>query len=75
MTDPCLLSLFLRKLVDPWNVQGAVVDGKQVGIDYDRLIAAFGTQPIDNAVLERLERLTGRKPHAFLRRGVFFSHR
>ncbi|KAG0233348.1 tryptophan--tRNA ligase [Actinomortierella wolfii] len=64
-----------EQIVDPWNVQGAIVDGKQQGIDYDRLIEAFGTRPIDEALLERLERLTGRKPHILLRRGVFFSHR
>ena len=62
-------------LVDPWNVQGAVVDGKQLAIDYDRLIEAFGTRAIDEATLQRMETLTGRKPHVFLRRGLFFSHR
>jgi tryptophanyl-tRNA synthetase len=62
-------------LVDPWNVQGAIVDGKQLGIDYDRLIESFGTRKIDEAVLTRLETLTGRKPHVLLRRGIFFSHR
>ncbi|KAG0345797.1 DEAH-box ATP-dependent RNA helicase prp22 [Podila humilis] len=61
--------------LDPWNVQGAVVDGKQMGIDYDRLIEQFGTRGIDEAVLKRMEDLTGRKPHALLRRGIFFSHR
>ena len=62
-------------VVDPWNVQGAVVDGKQLGIDYDHLIESFGTRKIDEDVLKRLEALTGRKPHVLLRRGVFFSHR
>ncbi|KAJ1981423.1 tryptophan--tRNA ligase [Dimargaris xerosporica] len=61
--------------VTPWEVEGAVVDGVQMAIDYDKLIAQFGTRPIDQAVLERFERLTGHKPHLFLRRGIFFSHR
>jgi len=61
--------------VTPWEVHGATVDGHQIGIDYDRLIGQFGTRPIDNALLERFKALTGREPHRFLRRGVFFSHR
>ncbi|ORZ04227.1 hypothetical protein BCR41DRAFT_375035 [Lobosporangium transversale] len=64
-----------EQVVDPWNVQGAIVDGKQMGIDYDRLIESFGTRKIDEAILQRLETLTGRKPHPMLRRGLFFSHR
>ncbi|OLL24246.1 Tryptophan--tRNA ligase, cytoplasmic [Neolecta irregularis DAH-3] len=61
--------------VTPWEVHGATVGGQQLGIDYDRLIAQFGTRPIDSALLERFAALTGRPPHRFLRRGVFFSHR
>lgn len=61
--------------VTPWEVEGAVVDGIQQAIDYNKLIEQFGTRPIDDALLERFEKLTGRKPHIFLRRGTFFSHR
>jgi tryptophanyl-tRNA synthetase len=61
--------------VTPWEVEGAVVDGIQQAIDYNKLIEQFGTRPIDEALLERFEKLTGRKPHIFLRRGTFFSHR
>ncbi|WFD47764.1 tryptophan--tRNA ligase [Malassezia furfur] len=61
--------------VTPWDVEGGYVDGKQVSIDYNKLIKEFGTKPIDAALLERFERLTGRKPHPLLRRGSFFSHR
>ncbi|KAH8930023.1 tryptophanyl-tRNA synthetase [Atractiella rhizophila] len=61
--------------VTPWDVEGAVVDGQQVAIDYDKLIVQFGTRLIDAALLERFERLTGKKPHVLLRRGMFFSHR
>ncbi|KAG1070604.1 hypothetical protein G6F42_026111 [Rhizopus arrhizus] len=61
--------------VTPWDVEGAVVDGVQQAIDYNKLIEQFGTKPIDDALLERFEKLTGRKPHIFLRRGTFFSHR
>jgi tryptophanyl-tRNA synthetase len=30
---------------------------------------------IDDAMIERVERVTGRKAHRFLRRNIFFSHR
>jgi tryptophanyl-tRNA synthetase len=64
-----------EQVVTPWDVQGAEVDGKLVAIDYNKLIDSFGTRPIDEALLKRLEALTGVKPHPFLRRGLFFSHR
>ncbi|KAI0806902.1 tryptophanyl-tRNA synthetase [Fomes fomentarius] len=64
------------QVVTPWDVQGQVSeDGKQLAIDYDKLIDQFGTRRVDAALLERFERLTGHKPHVFLRRGMFFSHR
>jgi tryptophanyl-tRNA synthetase len=61
--------------IDPWQVQGEMVDGKLKAINYNNLIEQFGTKPIDQALLDRFEKLTGRKPHNFLRRGLFFSHR
>lgn len=61
--------------VTPWEVEGAVVDGVQQAIDYNKLIDQFGTRPIDEELLQRFEKLTGRKPHVLLRRGTFFSHR
>ncbi|KAJ1497325.1 tryptophan--tRNA ligase, partial [Coelomomyces lativittatus] len=64
-----------NELVDPWTVQGAVVDGKPQPINYQNLIQKFGTKEIDQAILERFEKVTGHKPHQFLRRGIFFSHR
>ena len=65
-----------EQVVTPWDVQGGVTeDGKQLGIDYDKLIVQFGTRSIDSELLQRFERLTGHKPHVLLRRGMFFSHR
>lgn len=61
--------------IDPWTVQGEVVDGKLQEINYDSLIEQFGTKAISQELLDRFEALTGRKPHVFLRRGIFFSHR
>ena len=45
------------------------------GIDYEKLIRDFGSQPIPEEMVQRVERLTGRKAHPLLRRGTFFSHR
>ena len=65
-----------EQIVTPWDVQGSVTtDGKQNAIDYDKLIDQFGTRRIDSVILGRFEKLTGHKPHPFLRRGMFFSHR
>lgn len=58
------------QVVTPWEV-----DGGDEGIDYDKLIRDFGCSKIDEALVARIERLTGRKAHRFLRRGLFFSHR
>lgn len=63
------------QVITPWDVEGAIVDGKQVGIDYNKLIEQFGTKRIDEELLARFERVTGHRPHLLLRRGMFFSHR
>ncbi|MFS8019755.1 putative tryptophan--tRNA ligase [Helianthus anomalus] len=44
-------------------------------IDYDKLIDQFGCQRLDQSFVDRVFRLTGRSPHIFLRRNVFFPHR
>lgn len=45
------------------------------GIDYEKVINMFGCKRIDKALLERFEKVTGTKPHHFLTREIFFSHR
>ncbi|MEQ2291753.1 Tryptophan--tRNA ligase, cytoplasmic [Ameca splendens] len=57
--------------VDPWNVSTTNANG----VDYDKLIVRFGSSKIDKELVDRIERVCGQKPHRFLRRGVFFSHR
>lgn len=57
------------QFIDPWTVES------EGAIDYDYLISQFGCQKIDQSILDRMERLTGKKVHRFLRRGIFFSHR
>lgn len=65
-----------KQSVDPWNVSGEVgEDGKLKAIDYKKLVEEFGTKLIDNEILERFERVTGHKPHRFLRRQIVFSER
>jgi tryptophanyl-tRNA synthetase len=50
----------------PWSVKGE--------IDYEELIERFGSSPISDELLERIERLAGPLP-VFLRRKVYYSHR
>nr|WCZ58732.1 tryptophan-tRNA ligase [Seculamonas ecuadoriensis] len=56
-----------KSIVNPWEVEGEV--------DYNKLIAEFGCTPISPELIERVERVSGRPAHHFLRRGIFFSHR
>lgn len=60
-----------EQIVNPWEVS-AKEGGK---IDYDKLIEKFGCQRLNQSLVERVERLTSRSAHVFLRRGVFFAHR
>lgn len=53
-------------VVTPWEVRGRV--------DYDKLICQFGTQPLTDKLLTRLENYVDRL-HLQLRRRLFFSHR
>ncbi|CAI0452249.1 unnamed protein product, partial [Linum tenue] len=59
------------QVVNPWEVTAK--DGGK--IDYDKLIDKFGCQRLEEPLVDRVQRLTGRPPHVFLRRGVFFAHR
>ena len=44
-------------------------------IDYNKLIQKFGCYHLPQELVDRMEKLTGKKPHYFLRREIFFSHR
>lgn len=54
-------------VVDPWTVEGDV--------DYDKLIQQFGSQRLGEDLVQRMERVTGKRCHRLIRRGIFFSHR
>jgi len=53
-------------VVTPWEVSGRV--------DYEKLMKQFGTQPLTDDLLRRIEKHAGRM-HLQLRRKLFFSHR
>lgn len=44
-------------------------------VNYDRLINEFGTQRIDQLLIDRIEKITKQPAHPFLKRDIFFSHR
>lgn len=54
--------------IDPWTAKGSAK-----GFDYLKLLRQFGTKPIDETIIERIEKLTNMRVHRFLRRGIFFS--
>ncbi|KAL5612796.1 hypothetical protein BROUX41_004120 [Berkeleyomyces rouxiae] len=65
-----------KQNINPWSVSGEIdEDGKVKAIDYRKLTEEFGTTLIDDALLGRFERVTGHKPHRFMRRQIVFSHR
>lgn len=81
MSNPDLANLSLddkksaEQKVTPWEVEGAVVNGQAQSIDYDKLIAQFGTRAIGESTMKRFKEVTGRDPHHFMKKGVFFSER
>jgi tryptophanyl-tRNA synthetase len=71
--------------VTPWEVKGAVVDGLDQGIDYDKLVLQFGASRITPELLQRWEKVTCYKPFnpgnwgktssVFITRTLFLSQR
>lgn len=61
---------------DEDTVTGIEVSSKrETGIDYDKLIDKFGCTKMTDDLIKKIEKLTGQKPHRFIRRGIFFCHR
>jgi len=58
-----------KQIVNPFTVKSDTI------IDYEKLIIQFGSSKIDNELIARFERITGKPAHRFLRRNIFFSHR
>jgi tryptophanyl-tRNA synthetase len=62
--------------INPWGVQAATDEqGNVLAFDYEGISKKWNTNLIDQVLLDRFERVTGHKPHRWLRRGLFFSHR
>ncbi|PKY01945.1 putative tryptophanyl-tRNA synthetase [Aspergillus campestris IBT 28561] len=62
--------------INPWSVAGARDESGNISqIDYVSLAQKWNTQLISQDLLDRFEKVTGHKPHRWLRRGLFFSHR
>ncbi|GKZ21661.1 hypothetical protein AbraIFM66951_002321 [Aspergillus brasiliensis] len=62
--------------INPWSVEGARDEnGEVIAINYEAICRKWNTSIIDDKLLERFEKVTGHKPHRWLRRGLFFSHR
>ena len=66
----------IKQIVTPFDVSGGVDEsGKLLPVDYDKLVRDFGANFIGPDLLERFQRVTGHRPHRFMRRGIVFSHR
>ncbi|KAF1964786.1 tryptophanyl-tRNA synthetase [Bimuria novae-zelandiae CBS 107.79] len=62
--------------INPWDVQAATDEqGNVLEFDYHAISQKWATKLIDDELLARFERVTGHKPHRWLRRRLFFSHR
>ncbi|KAF2653589.1 tryptophanyl-tRNA synthetase [Lophiostoma macrostomum CBS 122681] len=73
-TEP--VSQATEQEINPWDVQAATdAQGNVLAFDYKAISEKWNTKLIDDALLQRFERVTGHKPHRWLRRGLFFSHR
>ncbi|KJP86855.1 tryptophan-tRNA ligase [Plasmodium fragile] len=58
------------KEVTPWDVNIT-----EEGINYNKLIKEFGCSKITENHIKRIEQLTNKRAHHFIRREIFFSHR
>ncbi|KAF2797961.1 tryptophanyl-tRNA synthetase-like protein [Melanomma pulvis-pyrius CBS 109.77] len=75
-TEPVKKAGATEQEINPWDVQAAVdEEGNVQQFDYTAISKKWATKLIDDALLQRFERVTGHKPHRWLRRGLFFSHR
>ncbi|KKY21582.1 putative tryptophanyl-trna synthetase [Phaeomoniella chlamydospora] len=76
LADQAPVSKAVNQRITPFEVSGGVDEaGKLLPVNYEKLTKEFGATPITKELLERFEKVTGRRPHRFMRRGVVFSHR
>ena len=58
-------------IITPWTVSSK----SEKGVDYEKLIKRFGCSGIDEDLIKRIEKVTGRPCHHIIKRGLFFAHR
>ena len=58
-----------KQVVTPWVVQS------DDGVDYNKLIKDYGSQPISDELIQRMEKIIGQPAHPWIKRGIYFSHR
>lgn len=76
LAEKAHVSKAVEQKVTPFDVSGGVDEsGKLLPVDYDKLVREFGANLISKQLLERFEKVTGHRPHRFMRRGIVFSHR
>jgi tryptophanyl-tRNA synthetase len=56
-----------ESVLTAWEVKGTV--------DYDKMIRDFGAERVDEKLLDKFRRVTGKEPHPMLKRGIFYAHR
>lgn len=65
-----------EQLITPFEVSGGTDEsGKLLPVNYVKLTEKFGATVISPELLERFEKVTGKRPHKWLRRKIVFSHR
>ena len=66
----------MEQKITPFEVSGGVdASGKLLPVDYEKLTRDFGATLITKELLQRFERVTGKRAHRFMRRGMVLSHR
>lgn len=58
-------------VITPWEVTSK----SATGVNYDKIVMKFGSELITDDLLKKFEEATSTKPHYFLTRRIFFSHR
>jgi tryptophanyl-tRNA synthetase len=58
-----------NQIVTPWMVSS------DDGVDYNKLIKDYGSQPLSDELIQRMEKIIGQPVHPWIRRGIYFSHR
>ncbi|RMD40977.1 hypothetical protein DV735_g4158, partial [Chaetothyriales sp. CBS 134920] len=65
-----------EQVITPFTVAGGVDEsGNVVAIDYQKLTRDFGATPLTKELIDRFEKVTGKRAHRFMRRGIVISHR